>query len=484
MANTKISNLPAAASLTGSDLMPVVQSGVTKKGTFDQIPFLQAGAGAVARTAQAKMRDVVSVKDFGAVGDGVADDYAAIMAAYNALPAAGGVINLGRGQFLFKTAILFTKPTTLIGEGYAILPAPTVAATELIKDSTVSGTGITLRADACSLRNLSVRGLAGNTGDGVAIQAGRCLLRDVSVFSMGNDGIRIGTDSAGYNQNLWCLDNVKSKSNGRHGVFLNDKIASLGSSDAGGGTLLHSDLQFNTSVGLCIGNAQLNTFVGNVCQQNTVAGVYIDAGGDLNTFIGGDVEANTTDFFTHASVYGTKVFGGTYTGVISDSSATTSWIGAYTQSSQYGNGGIKLANLDIGNTKVLDWYDEVDFSSSVALIGGSTAGVGTYSVKSAFYTRIGNTIHFGVELTWSAHTGTGQMFVSGLPFAGGARGKVGGMTLILENITYGAGIPVAYLANADSKVGLYLQTSAGALSAITMDTAGTIVLNGTYMTDS
>jgi hypothetical protein len=46
-----------------------------------KLSFTQAGSGAVARTVDNKLKDVVSVKDFGAIGDGVTDDAAAIQAA-------------------------------------------------------------------------------------------------------------------------------------------------------------------------------------------------------------------------------------------------------------------------------------------------------------------------------------------------------------------------------------------------------------------
>jgi len=47
------------------------------------VGFIQSGTGAVATTVQAKLRESVSVKDFGAVGNGSTDDTAAIQLALN-----------------------------------------------------------------------------------------------------------------------------------------------------------------------------------------------------------------------------------------------------------------------------------------------------------------------------------------------------------------------------------------------------------------
>lgn len=54
------------------------------------IGYTQGGTGAVATTVQAKLRQTVSVMDFGAVGDGTTNDTAAIQAAVNSVQSAGG----------------------------------------------------------------------------------------------------------------------------------------------------------------------------------------------------------------------------------------------------------------------------------------------------------------------------------------------------------------------------------------------------------
>ena len=86
MPNKKITQLPPSATpLTGAELLPVVQSSATVQTSVNSlgpgIGYTPAGAGVVATTVQAKLREIVSVKDFGAVGNGAADDTTAVTAA-------------------------------------------------------------------------------------------------------------------------------------------------------------------------------------------------------------------------------------------------------------------------------------------------------------------------------------------------------------------------------------------------------------------
>jgi hypothetical protein len=56
------------------------------------VGHIASGTGAVATTVQTKLRESVSVKDFGAVGDGVADDTAAITATIAAAGVGGNIL--------------------------------------------------------------------------------------------------------------------------------------------------------------------------------------------------------------------------------------------------------------------------------------------------------------------------------------------------------------------------------------------------------
>lgn len=89
----------------------------------DNVTYAPAGAGALQRTVQEKLREFVSVKDFGAVGDDVTNDRAAIQAA---IDYAAGLINgaevfFPRGVYRMNAAVNVphSKSLTLRGEGDA-----------------------------------------------------------------------------------------------------------------------------------------------------------------------------------------------------------------------------------------------------------------------------------------------------------------------------------------------------------------------------
>jgi hypothetical protein len=73
--------------------------------------------GAVARTVEDRFRDAISVKEFGAKGDGVMDDTAAIQAAINAIKSTVGAVPHDRTRRLFLPSGLYrtTASITLYG---------------------------------------------------------------------------------------------------------------------------------------------------------------------------------------------------------------------------------------------------------------------------------------------------------------------------------------------------------------------------------
>jgi len=84
------------------------------------VSYQPLGTGAVATTVQAKLQQTVSVKDFGAVGDGVTDDTAAIQAALNAT-ATGGTVLVTTGTFKLTGTLTAPNNVTLAGLGYGSL---------------------------------------------------------------------------------------------------------------------------------------------------------------------------------------------------------------------------------------------------------------------------------------------------------------------------------------------------------------------------
>jgi hypothetical protein len=96
--------------------------GTTLGGTDGNVKV--TGSGAVQRTAKSKLSETQSVKDYGAVGNGIADDTAAITAAITAVNGAGGgTLTFPPGTYLVSSAINVLAGVSLKGAGstYSII---------------------------------------------------------------------------------------------------------------------------------------------------------------------------------------------------------------------------------------------------------------------------------------------------------------------------------------------------------------------------
>jgi len=96
----------------------------------------------------------------------------------------------------------------------------------------------------------------------------------------------------------------------------------------------------------------------------------------------------------------------------------------------YLSGGAYLGGTVAAN--LLDDYEAGTWTPVIA--GQTTTGTGTYTDQDGLYTKVGNLVTVTCYLNWTAHTGTGLMLITGLPFTASS------LVAIYPAVVYASGI--------------------------------------------
>jgi len=205
---TQVANAVAAAYAAGS--------------TADAVTFLQEGTGATTRTVQAKLREFVSVVDFGATGDGSTDDTDEILAAMVA--AAGKTLYFPDGTYKISASLTPASNTTIVFDsGAEITVAANSFATgdavlkiNLKSNITVWGNGATFTGQREGTGTLLISmgvNLSGSTN---------IRIYDLNCNNFGGDGFLIheaDDNSVWFCENVW-IERCKANNNMRQGLSL------------------------------------------------------------------------------------------------------------------------------------------------------------------------------------------------------------------------------------------------------------------------
>jgi hypothetical protein len=159
-------DINAAAAIATSKLAPVTATGST-----------------TARTLENRFLDVINVKDFGAIGDGITDDYNAFVAAIAAAATSKSFIQLGVGTYRLRTQLTITAPITIQGVGRDTIIA--------FDAGNINGIRVISTAPKTILRDMQIIGAASyaTLGSGVIIEANNVTVENLFVTRFNGHGI-------------------------------------------------------------------------------------------------------------------------------------------------------------------------------------------------------------------------------------------------------------------------------------------------------
>jgi len=259
-----------------------------------------------------------SVKAHGAVGDGVADDSAAIQSTIDSLPSpAGGIVLLPPGSYKLTRGLQWgDKPIRLVGSGTGAQPA---AGTRLLVAPGV--TAITMQNGTgglgaySSVEDLHILGsdLAAGDNNGIRLQCNHCRVQNVHVEGFAGANVYILSENparVAVNANTWYLESLLVSNGKSHGLQLDGVDSNAGtavnldsSSNAGWGVYDNGFLG-NTYVGAHFsGNGSGAIRIGDIARAKRFYGAYKETDGRTSVqFDAGGAGNNLIDFISNDEV--------------------------------------------------------------------------------------------------------------------------------------------------------------------------------------
>jgi hypothetical protein len=125
-----------------------------------------------------------NVKTYGAIGDGSADDTAAVTAAITAIPSSGGVLYFPAGDYLTSGGFTLAKPITVLGDGNSDAYNLLTSAVSVVRCNSATATLFNCTSQGVSFRDIALLNTAAGTpsaGTGVTIAGDLAHLARVTI---------------------------------------------------------------------------------------------------------------------------------------------------------------------------------------------------------------------------------------------------------------------------------------------------------------
>lgn len=244
----------------------------------------------VPRELRDRFAEVINVKDFGARGDGDADDTAALAAAI-AAAGTGGTVFIPPGTYR-HTGITINQSIILRGSGWMAT---------VLKNVSVSAPAVTVSRQPGSgtapdgyivggvlIEQLQLTGTS--TGAAVLYNTqSHTVLRDVYILSNGGHGVQLSTDSHVYGL---TIDHCVIQGNVLDGIYgRGEGLRQINAVQIVNGTELVANRNGINLWGINIG------IVGSIIEGNRAAGIYLNADDMVTTDASADAYEITGNYF-------------------------------------------------------------------------------------------------------------------------------------------------------------------------------------------